>query len=204
MQTPDPAQLPSTRQLLRATAIAATVATLLLVMVVMPAEYGADPSGVGRLLGLKQMGEIKMALAKEAAATPTSMPDSGAKAAPPASAANPAARPATDTSARVTTVTLSPAQAREIKLIMKEGARVTYRWSTDRGVVNYDLHGDTLNAPQGVFHSYKKGAGVAADEGAFVAVFDGRHGWFWRNRGREPLTITLRVKGDYLDLQEIK
>ncbi|MGI9078303.1 MAG: hypothetical protein ACR2G6_13390 [Gemmatimonadaceae bacterium] len=44
------------------------MATFLLVTVVLPAEYGVDPTGIGRLLGLAQMGEIKVALAKEMAA----------------------------------------------------------------------------------------------------------------------------------------
>jgi hypothetical protein len=30
------------------------------------------------------------------------------------------------------------------------------------------------------------------------------HGWFWRNRGREPVTITLRTRGAYTELKEIK
>jgi len=30
------------------------------------------------------------------------------------------------------------------------------------------------------------------------------HGWFWRNRGREPVTVTLRTRGDYQDLKEIE
>ena len=47
------------------TAVAAAVAAVLLVTVVMPAEYGIDPTGMGRLLGLKEMGEIKMQLARE-------------------------------------------------------------------------------------------------------------------------------------------
>ena len=33
---------------------------------VLPAEYGIDPTGVGRALGLTQMGEIKVQLAEEA------------------------------------------------------------------------------------------------------------------------------------------
>jgi hypothetical protein len=37
-----------------------------------------------------------------------------------------------------------------------------------------------------------------------VAAFDGRHGWFWRNRGRQPVTVTLRTSGDYRDLKEVK
>jgi hypothetical protein len=63
-----PGELPSSRRLVRSTLVAASVATLLLVTVVLPAEYGVDPTGVGRVLGLTQMGEIKAALAKEAAA----------------------------------------------------------------------------------------------------------------------------------------
>src|SRR5215213_8541809 len=67
MTTAPQGDLPSSRTLLRSTAIAAGVAALLLVTVVLPAEYGVDPTGVGRLLGLTRMGEIKVALAKEAA-----------------------------------------------------------------------------------------------------------------------------------------
>ncbi len=65
---PAHAELPSPRALLRSTAIALASATLLLVTVVLPAEYGIDPTGVGQFLGLKEMGEIKVRLAKEVAA----------------------------------------------------------------------------------------------------------------------------------------
>jgi hypothetical protein len=44
------------------------VAGFLLVTVVLPAEYGVDPTGIGRVLGLTQMGVIKARLAAEAAA----------------------------------------------------------------------------------------------------------------------------------------
>lgn len=63
--TPTP---PSARALARSTLLAAVVAALLLVTTVLPAEYGIDPTGIGRVLGLTQMGEIKVRLAKEAAA----------------------------------------------------------------------------------------------------------------------------------------
>jgi membrane protein required for beta-lactamase induction len=58
----------SPRQMLRSVLIALAVALLLLFTVVLPAEYGIDPTGVGRVLGLTRMGEIKVRLAKEAAA----------------------------------------------------------------------------------------------------------------------------------------
>ena len=59
---------PDARKLLRSTLIAATVASVLLITVVLPAEYGIDPTRIGRVLGLTQMGEIKVRLAREAAA----------------------------------------------------------------------------------------------------------------------------------------
>jgi hypothetical protein len=52
----------------RSTLVAAAIAIALLITVVLPAEYGIDPTRVGRLLGLTQMGEIKVRLAREAAA----------------------------------------------------------------------------------------------------------------------------------------
>lgn len=65
---PTRAELPSTAKLLRSTALAAIVAAGLLVTIILPAEYGIDPTGIGRTLGLKQMGEIKVSLAAEAQA----------------------------------------------------------------------------------------------------------------------------------------
>lgn len=65
---PTRAELPTSRQLLRSTAIAAAAAAGILVTVVLPAEYGIDPTGAGRVLGLTEMGEIKAQLAEEAEA----------------------------------------------------------------------------------------------------------------------------------------
>ncbi|MGL1835156.1 transmembrane anchor protein [Rhodocyclaceae bacterium SMB388] len=65
---PNRAELPSTARLLRSTALAAIVAGGLLITTILPAEYGIDPTGIGRALGLTPMGEIKMSLATEALA----------------------------------------------------------------------------------------------------------------------------------------
>ncbi|WP_428410589.1 hypothetical protein [Hyphococcus sp.] len=65
---PEPSELPSTARLLKSTAIALATALVILVTVVLPAEYGVDPTRVGSVLGLTEMGRIKMQLAEEAAA----------------------------------------------------------------------------------------------------------------------------------------
>lgn len=66
--TPSNEDLPSTGKLIKSTILAAIAAGVLLVTVVMPSEYGVDPTGVGKMLGLTDMGEIKTELAQEAAA----------------------------------------------------------------------------------------------------------------------------------------
>ena len=63
---PNPEDLPTPAQLRRSTVLAALGAVAIAVCVVMPAEYGDDPTGVGALLGLTEMGEIKSQLAREA------------------------------------------------------------------------------------------------------------------------------------------
>lgn len=200
--------LPSPRALLRSTLIALGVAALLLVTVVMPAEYGKDPTGVGEILGLKRMGEIKMALAQEAAVEDSVQAEAVATGVAPANSGvqetATAATPASDSTRTDTvSVTLSPGQGREIKLAMRKGARVTFAWSTDRGVVNYDTHGDSEN-PLREYYGYEKGQRVPSQEGVLEAAFDGRHGWFWRNRGTETLTVTLRTTGVYWEIKEVK
>jgi hypothetical protein len=30
------------------------------------------------------------------------------------------------------------------------------------------------------------------------------HGWFWRNRTREPVTVTLRAEGEYQEMMPVK
>lgn len=197
-----PTHLPTTRQLIRSTIIAAVIAAVILVAVVFPAEYGVDPTGIGSALGLTEMGRIKVSLTREIERA------ENAPHTPPALTAAPAATAAETTAAAtpaprsdVATITLQPNQGREIKLAMREGARVTFSWSTDKGVVNFDEHADSKIPPRD-YHGYRKGTAVAKDEGVLTAAFEGWHGWFWRNRGKEIVTVTLRTSGDYQDIKE--
>lgn len=57
---------PSPAMLRRATVVALLVAALVVVVAVLPAEYGVDPTGLGKRLGLTQMGQLKQQLALEA------------------------------------------------------------------------------------------------------------------------------------------
>ncbi len=205
-QRPNVEDLPTSRQLLRATAISAAVAGALLVTVVLPAEYAIDPTGIGSALGFTEMGEIKAQLAEEAAAdrAATAMAgDTAAPAAPAATAAEvtpPATPGAAGARSDVTEVTLTPGQGAEIKATMAKGATLAYDWSVSGGAVNYDTHAD---APGIDYHGYDKGQNSAGERGQLLAPFDGKHGWFWRNRGDAPVTVTLRTQGAYTEIKRV-
>jgi hypothetical protein len=63
--TPPPENLPSSRSLRRATVIGIIVAILLVVIVILPAERGIDITGIGKVIGVKEMGEFKIENHKE-------------------------------------------------------------------------------------------------------------------------------------------
>jgi hypothetical protein len=213
---PTQSELPTSRQLLRSTVIAVGVAAALLVTVVMPSEYAIDPSGVGRVLGLTQMGEMKEILAEEAAADAAVQPAAAPVVQAPAPSqvapqeqveaapvAEPVAEPKQALKTDEMTVTLKPGEASEIKLEMLDKATVSYEWATDGVPVNHDTHGEPYNGPKGYYHSYSKAKQVKGDKGQFTAIFGGTHGWFWRNRSNSDVTITLKTKGEYLSVKRV-
>jgi len=212
-------ELPSSAQLIRSTIIAAIVALVLLVTVVMPSEYALDPTGAGRLLGLTDMGEIKEQLAEEAAADEAAQlvavqsssqetsseavepisetaavpePEAEPKAEEPALA--PAAEPKWQDEVRVV---LTPGEGTEFKLTMQEGSIARFAWVSEGGPVNFDTHGD--GGGQSI--SYEKGRDVPEDEGELEAAFTGNHGWFFRNRNDNDITLVLRTDGEYGELK---
>ncbi len=209
---PSRAELPSSAQLLRSTVLAAFIAALVLVLAVLPAEFAIDPTGAGRALGLTQMGEIKQSLAQEARRDAEQPPApqapamaSMAPAPVPAAPVAPAlvATGTTEAQQHTTQLVLKPGEAAEVKLSMRKGGRVRYEWNAAGGALNFDTHGDPVNAPKGFYHGYGKGKNEAARRGELVAAFDGKHGWFWRNRSDAPVTLTLHTQGDYAKLERV-
>ncbi len=206
---PSKADLPTTGQLLKSTGIAAAVASVLLVTVVLPAEYGVDPTRIGSVFGLTEMGRIKQQLAKEAeadAAADAAAVDAVPVAASPSPVAPagtvPASAPAaTPNVGRTdeTVLTLQPDQGAEIKLVMEEGATARFTWTSSGGKINFDTHADR---PGVSYHGYGKGSSQR-EEGVLTAAFTGSHGWFWRNRTGQPVTITLKTSGAYTEIKRV-
>lgn len=208
-EIPSRAELPGTAQLVKSTILAAAAAAAILVTVVLPSEYGIDPTGVGRALQLTQMGEIKKQLSIEAErdrqqpapATPdrrSSLPSLLARLLVSPAAAQTAPAGKTDD----VVFALKPNEGVEYKMTMQRGGVVQFTWRSDGGKVNYDMHGTPKGG--GKETSYKKGREVAADTGTLTAAYDGSHGWFWRNRGSAEVTITLKVNGAYTEIKRVK
>jgi hypothetical protein len=201
---PDLSELPTTNRLLKSTGLAVVVAAGLLVTVVLPAEYGLDPTRVGSVLGLTEMGRIKQALAAEAeaeealAAAPAEVIAAASVTTPTDSAKTGEVQTVTGRS-DTTVITLAPDQGAEIKLVMSKGGVARYQWASSGGKVNFDTHGDGKGIK---YHPYGKGS-EAEVSGDLTAAFDGSHGWFWRNRTGEPVTITLKTAGAYTEVKRV-
>lgn len=197
-QSPSVPNQPTSKQLIRSTLIALGLAVAILVTVVLPAEYAIDPTGIGRVLGLTEMGQIKDQLAKEAVIDAAN--DKAASAVTTNTEANNQKEVSGDWRDTMT-VTLKPGDGAEVKLTMKSGEQAEFSWIAEGGVVNYDTHGEGLIKDQ--FVSYEKGRNASANTGTIEAAFDGHHGWFWRNRSQADVTIVVQARGQYADMQRV-
>lgn len=207
--------LPSTAKLLKATAIAIAVAGVLLVTIVMPAEYGIDPTGVGAKLGLTTLAAID-ADDGDSEATPPAPSNAAPSADIQARNAGEAAKAtdafglnekqtfatqalapivAVDKAMRTDsmTVTLAPGKGTEVKMLLNAGEGVVYRWTADADVA-IDMHGERPTV-KGPWTSYSVEAAQSSAAGTFTAPFDGTHGWYWENRSTTPVTVTVDVTG---------
>jgi hypothetical protein len=177
----------SPRKLLLSTLAAMAVAVLLLVTVVLPAEYGIDPTGAGRLLGLTRIGQIK---ALSGAADPAAVMH---------------AHPRKFRSARIE-IELQGREELEYKATLAKGEPLLYAWSVQGGPVHFEFHGEPTEGrwPRDFYQSYQTADHSVGEQGSFVAPFTGQHGWYWRNESNEPATIVLETSGYYSKLARIE
>ncbi|KAA3634072.1 MAG: transmembrane anchor protein [Calditrichaeota bacterium] len=195
---PTNADLPSMQKLIKSTIIAICIASIILITVVLPAEYGVDPTGIGSVLGLTTMGEIKVSLAHEAAAEKNL--ENLKVEIPEQKTAVKKSIPEVENSessnqSESFTFSLKPNEGKEIKLTMAKDAQVDFHWSSNGGKVNFDTHADS-KALEIKYHNYEKGS-TTESKGILKAAFDGNHGWFWRNRTSKEVLVTLNVQGDF-------
>lgn len=165
----------SKKQILLATAGALCVALLLLVAIILPAEYDIDPTGIGNLTGLKNLsggrssGEYQYFVS------------------------SPWPYEITNES-----ITLRPREGLEYKFDISKGSVLLFSWSATSPIY-YELHGEPTEEEGKAFLPYKSyeldTAGQAA--GYLIPEFTGTHGWYWKNDSDEEITVTLTAAGYY-------
>ena len=99
-------------------------------------------------------------------------------------------------------ITIPARDDTEYKFHIAKGATLEYIWKTDGEKLFFDFHGDPKGDTTGYFKSYQKNTD-SQSSGSLTTPFEGKHGWYWKNKTRSPVTITLKVKGAYqrLDLK---
>jgi hypothetical protein len=160
------------------------VALLIYFTIVLPVEFGRDPFGTGKFLGLT-------VLTKEANLNSNNTEDIDQN-----------NTKTTDNQdefqARNDTVkVLVPAgRGVEYKFEMKKHSRLTYKWQTDGPQLYFDFHGEPEGDTTGFFESFAISTASNA-EGMATIPFDGVQGWYWKNNSEKDIQVTLETQGTY-------
>ena len=178
-----PSLSPSRGRLLLGVGIAILAACALLLVIVLPAEFGVDPTGAGKVLGLTQMANSSDGVSVQV------MNEHERK----------------YRSARIA-INMQPGEELEYKALLAAGEPLLYSWSVAGGPVYFEFHGEPTEGewPEDYYRSYQIEEQSTAEHGSFVAPFTGNHGWYWKNLSAEPATITLEASGYYSKLQRME
>ncbi|RTY97555.1 hypothetical protein EKM02_13555 [Flavobacterium sp. RSP49] len=199
-------QIVNKKQIIKAVIFALLLSVLILVSAVLPAEYGMDPIGTGKLIGFSKLYVPADADDGLATITGKTFPlikmekaGSGPEVKRPIEANNPA--PEKQYAEREDTVeVIVPAgKGIEYKIYMLKYGKMKYEWTTNKGIVYFDFHGEVKQAKETndvYFESYTL-AYSNNMVGTFYAPYEGKHGWFFRNNEKTAITVTIKLKGQY-------
>ena len=194
----------STRLIIGAVA-AVAVAILLLVTVVLPAQYGIDPTGIGRLSGLTSLSnagmqtfEITDVIGGNEVVRTVEVPDAGE----PTPLPNPAVFQQGSGPARAETleIPIGPFEETEVKVVLNEGKMIIFSWEVSQGDIYSDYHGHDPELGSEFWVRYREQMEGSSGEGSLVAPFGGEHGWYWVNYNEFPVVVRLNVTGYFENL----
>jgi hypothetical protein len=181
---------PSAKTLAVASALALAAAAIILLVAVLPAEYGIDPLGTGKRLGF---------LALSQAGRPEPLPPPQGTALAPVREGNISLYPGEyKVDSRV--FVLGPYEYVEFKYHLAKDAEMLFSWAAD-GDILQDFHGDRDGAASETPESYDKQP-RRQSAGSFTAPFSGIHGWYWENPGGGTVTVKVTTAGFYTAAHE--
>lgn len=198
-----------TKKIVKATVVALIIGAIILITSVLPAEYGIDPTGIGKSLGFTKLHHqvdntdatlpIEMTAPQPQRLLKLEQGGSSPDIPIPAEANTPA--PEKQLAEREDSIlfNLPAGEGLEYKINMLKYGRVKYEWTTGKGTVFFDFHGEVKekNPTDNVyFESYT----VAYSNnmiGNFLSPYEGKHGWYFKNKSETDILITIRLKGQY-------
>lgn len=181
----EPSSKPSNRKLLIGGGVAVVAAAAIAVCFVLPAEFGIDPTGVGKALGLTQIAEpvneeLERGRKRIGVLTLSETP----------LAQLPGARDRYE-------ITLPPYQSIEMKYEIAQGQAIVFDWRAT-APVHVDMHAHPFEGGTALTESYTIEDAIAGQRGRYVAAFTGIHGWYWQNRTLDDVTVTVDASGAIL------
>ena len=152
------------------------LALFVLVAFVGPAEYGIDPTGLGKSLGLTALAQPLQQSAKKVESCPTGEQLTAWQ--------------------DIVIITIPAKSGLEYKFYLQKNAEISYQWASGGSALYYDFHGEPAGDKTGYFKSYRETTASEA-EGILMAPFSGTHGWYWKNDTNRAVKVTLKTKGLY-------
>lgn len=214
MADANPPPSPPGRGALKGLVIALVVAAVLFVTVVLPAEFGRDPTRIGKLLGLDAMhsgtgvasgtGDGKVRLTEVIEGNERVFEADPGDGREPVPLPNPAVSQLEETAPRTETLTvqLGADEKTEIKAVLPKAKMIVYSWQVEGGQVYVDFHGHDPSLGDKFWVRYSEQDGVTGASGSLVAPFSGEHGWYWLNVTDGPITIKLTVTGYFTSMKD--
>ncbi|MCK5830498.1 MAG: hypothetical protein KAH20_09370 [Methylococcales bacterium] len=175
---------PSVKSLILACIISIILATIILFVAVLPAEYNIDPTGLGSKLGLTVLSQAEGEMIKPSVFSCSDNASSTDK------------KLGTEWKDTVI-ITLPPKKGLEYKFSITKDETFEFEWSTaDKTKLYFDFHGEPKGDKTGFFKSFKENTDNQSG-GFLVAPFTGAHGWYWENKTNQTVIIILKTRGNY-------
>ena len=96
----------------------------------------------------------------------------------------------------VVTLTIPARSDKEYKFLIAKNTIFEYTWKTNGTKLFYDFHAEPKDDKTGYFKSFKKST-EKKSSGTLITLFEGTHGWYWKNTTSSAVDIILKVRGDY-------
>lgn len=195
------------RTIIKAVLIAIGVAAALLIIAILPAEYGIDPIGTGKAFGFNKLYVAgneadtgsELTVQKKNPLIKLEKAGSGPDVKRPAEADLPAPAQQYEEREDSVLITVPAGKALEYKIYMLKYGRMKYEWTTNKGELYFDFHGEVKEIKPSKETYYDSYTLAYSNNvvGTLLAPFEGKHGWYFRNNGSKDITVTIRLKGQY-------